>query len=242
MDHIRIGKKSIEYSIKRGKRKKTVAINILPTSQVAVLAPDFVSREKIKIIVAEKAKWIIEKQEYFKNLSTLFPEKDFISGEQILFLGRRYRLKVNEIIKDQFSKPKLQGRRIFVTVKKNIEPERRKETVKNLLIKWYVHEAEKIVARRIKKYSNMIGTVPQGIIIKEQKKRWGSCSAKGVLRFNWKLVMAPMSIIDYIIVHELCHLKVKNHSKEFWGLVSLIIPKYRERKDWLKNNTGIFQL
>jgi len=82
---------------------------------------------------------------------------------------------------------------------------------------------------------------PKEIIIKDQKKRWASCSKDGTLRFNWRISMAPISIVDYIVVHELCHLKVKSHSSDFWKLVSITLPDYQKRRDWLKNNIGIFR-
>jgi predicted metal-dependent hydrolase len=242
LEHINYGTKRIEYSIKRGRRKKTVAINIAPTAQVIVLAPDSLSREKIKRIVKKKARWIFEKQEFFKRLTELFPEKEFVSGEQILYLGRKYRLKIKEVHNECSSIPSLVGRRIFVTINKHLDTEEKKVVIKNALIKWYFSKSAEMIKQRIKRYCKQIDIIPSEIKIKDQKKRWGSCSNNGVLRFNWRIAMAPVSIIDYIVVHELCHLKVKNHSSDFWRLVSLILPDYEKRREWLKNNTPLFSL
>jgi len=242
MEHINYGKRRIEYSIKRNKRKKTLAINIAPTTQVIVLAPDFISMEKIRRIVTKKARWILEKQKYFKKLAMLFPEKEFISGEQILFLGRRYRLKVKEAQMECSSVPKLIGRRIFISVNKHLSPKERKEIIKDALIKWYSSKSTEIIKQRINRYSKIMSVMPQEIKIKDQKKRWGSCSKNGILRFNWRIAIAPISVVDYIVVHELCHLKIKSHSSNFWRLLSLVLPDYQRRRDWLKNNTPIFKL
>ena len=240
MDYINFGTKRIDYTIKRGNRKKTLAINVTLASQVIVLAPNNFSREKIKTIVKKKALWILEKQEHFKRLAMLFPEKELVSGEQILLLGRKYRLKIKE--ENYLSIPKLSGRRLFIYVHSNLAPEDRKEIIKDTLIKWYFEKSSKIIKQRVNRYSKLLNMFPKKVIIKDQKKRWASCSKDGTLRFNWRISMAPVSIIDYIVVHELCHLKIKNHSSDFWKLLSIEMPDYQNRRNWLKNNTTIFRL
>jgi len=240
MDYINFGTKRIDYTIKRGNRKKTLAINVTLASQVIVLAPNNFSREKIKTIVKKKALWILEKQEHFKRLAMLFPEKELVSGEQILLLGRKYRLKIKE--ENYLSIPKLSGRRLFIYVHSNLAPEDRKEIIKDTLIKWYFEKSSKIIKQRVNRYSKLLNLFPKKVIIKDQKKRWASCSKDGTLRFNWRISMAPVSIIDYIVVHELCHLKIKNHSSDFWKLLSIAMPDYQNRRNWLKNNTTIFRL
>lgn len=242
MEYINYGKKRIDYRIKRGKRKKTVAINVAPTAQVVVLVPNFVSRDDIGKIVKKKARWILEKQEFFRALAALYPEKEFISGEQILYLGHKYRLKVKQVGRECPGEPKLAGRRIYISVNKKLGPEDRKKIIKDALINWYFSKSEQIIKSRVNRYSKMLDIKPQDIKIKNQKKRWGSCSSNGILRFNWRVAIAPISIIDYIVVHELSHLKIKNHSPDFWKLVSLALPDYQERRDWLKNNAAIFRL
>ena len=119
MDHITFGNRQIKYTIKRGNRKKTLAINVTPSSQVIVLAPGHLRREEIKPFVEKKARWILAKQEHFKRLAVLFPEREFVSGEQILLLGRRYRLKIVE--EENSGVLKLIGRRICVSIEKNLD-------------------------------------------------------------------------------------------------------------------------
>jgi len=242
MEYINYGRKRIDYKIKRGKRKKTLAINITPAAQVIVLAPEFLSREEIGKIVRKKARWILKKQEFFKALEVLYPKKEFVSGEQILYLGHKYRLKVKESEKQCSGEPELVGRRIYISVAKNLNPESREKTIKDTLINWYFSKAEQIIKSRVNRYSKILNVKPKDIKIKNQKKRWGSCSSNGILRFNWRVAIAPISIIDYIVVHELSHLKIKNHSPDFWRFVSLALPDYQERRNWLKNNTAMFRL
>jgi hypothetical protein len=238
MEKFRFGDREIEYRIKRGKRKKSVAISISDAAQVVVLVPQSLNKEKIQEIVQKKARWILEKQTYFKRLKDLFPEKELISGEQFLFAGRKYRLKVREVEEECAIEPLMQGRRLIIFVNKGLSKEIRKEIIKEKLVKWYFSSASELVAQRLRRYRNMLNIEPAGIIIRNQQKRWGSCSNSGVLRFNWRIAMAPISIIDYVIVHELCHLKEKNHSREFWRQVSLAVPDYQKRRKWLRENSA----
>lgn len=242
MGHINYGKRQIEYSVKYGKRKKTVGINITPTAQVIVLAPKFLSEEKIQQIVKSRSKWIIEKQEYSKKMAQLYPEREFVSGESILFLGRRYRLKILKTQQDDVIKMKFSGRRILITVGEYLSDAQKYEMIKTALIDWYKTKAYEIVQHRIERYSKLLGFEPKKFFIRGQEKRWGSCSKTGILRFNWRIAIAPMSIIDYIVVHELCHLKINNHSADFWKQVSLVVPDYERRRMWLRNNAGVFRL
>jgi predicted metal-dependent hydrolase len=119
-----------------------------------------------------------------------------------------------------------------------LSAEKKKEIIKKRLVNWYFSSASGLAAQRLRRYRNMLNIEPAGIIIRNQQKRWGSCSSTGVLRFNWRIAMAPVSIIDYVIVHELCHLKEKNHSREFWRQVSLAVPDYQKRRKWLKENSA----
>lgn len=242
MGQVAFGKKVIEYSIKKGNRRKTLTISISPTSQVVVLAPHFLNENKIESIVRKKSRWILEKQNYFKRLSEQYPEKEFVSGEQILFLGRKYRLKLKTHGKESLVSPVLLGRRMSIFADGQYGPEDRKQKIRNMLTDWYIDKAKKIVRQRIKRYANLLGADPIGVKIKEQKKQWGSCSKSGVLRFNWKIAMAPISIIDYIVVHELSHLRVENHSADFWRLVSLVLPDFQTRRNWLKNHSAALKI
>lgn len=242
MEQVNYGSRLIEYSIKRSKRKKTLAITISSSAQVIVLAPYFVSKERINRIVQKKIPWIFKKQEYFKQLAELFPEKEYISGEQILFLGRKYRLKIKEGEKKCSSVPKMVGRKIFISTNQNLEPDEKKKFIKDRLLNWYFSIAAQIIKPRVERYSKLMNIIPRGIKIKDHKKRWGSCSTDGILRFNWRIAMAPISIVDYVVVHELCHLKIKNHSADFWRFVSLAMPDYQSRRHWLKNNAMFFRI
>ncbi len=242
MELVQYGQQQITYTIERRKRAKTVAITVTPDSEVVVLAPHHMTIQAIKEMVQKKARWIIEKKKYFLSLVEKFPVKEYVSGEQLLFLGRTYRLKVVEETCIDTEKPQIIGRRIYIAVNKYLETKEKQEIIREKLVKWYFSSAREKIEQRVNRHKKQLGVYPTGIIIKDQKKRWGSCSKNGTLRFNWKTVMAPISVIDYVVVHEMCHLKIKNHSPSYWKLLASVLLNYRKQIDWLKNNAASFKL
>ena len=236
LDKVTVGGKEIEYHTQKGRRRKSITITVSDACHVVVQAPRGLSKGKIHDIVRKKSGWILKKQADFRRLKERYPAKEYISGEQILFLGRKYRLKIIESKDASGSEPVLTGRRIIVRIQQELLMENRKQIIRNALLNWYHSRAAEVLMERAKRYSGMLKLVPVKIIVRNQVKRWGSCSRSGVLRFNWRVALAPVSIVDYVVVHELCHLKEKNHSGEFWRRVSLAIPDYKKRRQWLKDN------
>lgn len=158
--------------------------------------------------------------------------KEYVcEGKVIYFLGKAYPLKIREggngkrvraeRLPDCFL---VQGSRLT------------KERIKAALEDWYIYNARIRFKNRCAHYAPLIGVTYHDIRIKNQKSRWGSCSGQGNLNFNWKLIMAPEEVLDYLVVHELCHRKHMNHSKEFWALVASILPDYKKQERWLRDN------
>jgi predicted metal-dependent hydrolase len=233
MEQIIFGNKKIKFDIKRGRRKKTLGLEVRPDSSVVVLSPYFLDKDKIKTIVLKRASWIVQKQENVRLLNIEQLSREFVSGESFPYLGREYRLKVIRTAGED-SICKLAGGRLYVEINSKLSGQSAARVVRGRLSEWYLKCATDKINDRVYRYSKLIGRVPKRIIIKDQKKRWGSCSHAGVLRFNWRIIMAPISVLDYVIVHELCHLHDQNHSPEFWQRVSSIIPDYKNRREWLK--------
>jgi len=234
MSHIPYGNRKISFEIKRGNRKKTVAIRISPNAVVTVLAPQYLDEEKIRMIVQKRAHWIIERQEQIKKNRNSNSIKQFVSGESFPYLGKYYRLKVMKSTTDSEEKCRLVSGRFLVEINGKSDILSNKSAVKKVLLGWYLDHAEEKIKDRISRLACLIGKWPVSIKIKNQEKRWGSCSRGGIIRFNWKIVMAPISVMDYVIVHELCHLIHPHHSPQFWQKVRSIIPDYKKRREWLK--------
>lgn len=237
MGSITFGQTKIKYEIKRGKRTKTVALLIQPNTSIIVLTPCLLSEEKIRQIVTKRAGWIIRQTEKIRKLRAAFPAKEFVSGESFPYLGRQYRLKVTRTNSLSNSHCKLIVGRFHIEIHDNLKNREASEFVRQKLIEWYMVKAEAKIKERIAKYTELVGKHPQKVIVKDQEKRWGSCSHALSLRFNWKIVMAPLSILDYVIVHELCHMVINNHSDKFLDRLRSIIPDYPKKRKWLKENS-----
>lgn len=212
-------------------RRKSISISVEAPGKVSVVAPMGLSEYETINIVKSKARWIIQKLYEVRDVKTVPINKDFVNGESFLYLGRNYSLQLN--VNTTLKKPvvKLYQGKFMVNT-----PTWDEEVIKKAMESWYRSKAREQIEKRLKFYQPKVGVKPAQVMIKDQKKRWGSCSSKGNLNFNWRLVMAPSPVLDYIIVHELCHLVHLNHSREFWNLVSAILPDYENRKDWLRKN------
>jgi len=212
------------------RNRRTMAIHVSPPNKVLVLSPAGISEDIIRERVRSKGRWILKKLFELKDMDPDNFRKDFKDGETFLFLGIDYNLK---IVKNGRKIPKVFFREskfcletgIFDTFK-----------MKKAMEKWYRKKADRIINDRVELYIDKIGKRPQDIKVKEQNRRWGSCTAKGNLYFNWRIIMAPPGIIDYVVVHEMSHLVYLNHSRNFWQKVESVLPDYKERRKWLKED------
>ncbi|MGM0472377.1 MAG: M48 family metallopeptidase [Bacillota bacterium] len=233
---IEYGTTTIEYEVVRSNRK-TVGLEVSLEEGVKIRAPKKLSQAEVKEVVQNKAHWILKKQDKLGDVKPAPRPKEFLSGEKLSYLGRRYRIKAEISNHVDQVKVKLYQGKFWLMISKGVaEADNRRELIRKEVIQWYRRHADQKIRERVKKYQERIGESPNSIQIKQQKKRWGSCSAKRNLNFNWRLIMAPMSVIDYLVVHELVHLKYPNHSHDFWQLVEAIIPNYKAKQEWLRIN------
>jgi len=218
----------IDFNVQYRSRK-TLSIQIDPSGKVLVIAPKGLSQEVIKEMISSKSKWILKKLEELKEIGYKPKSKRFEDGEAFMYLGKEYPLKVE--IDDNIKKPEIVvlQEKIYIRT-----PADDKNLMRIAMEKWYREMCLVKIIERVEHYKGIIGKEPTKIRVKEQKKRWGSCTSKKHVLFNWRCIMAPIDIVDYIVVHEMCHLIQMNHSKAFWGLVESILPDYKERRDWLK--------
>lgn len=203
------------------KQRKTLAISVLPNNEIEVSAPLKVDNQKIKERLLKRARWISKQIQYFKQFQPRTPNPKYIGGETHLYLGKQYQLKIQN---GKVSGVKLKGRYFVMTLSKNT-----KITPKQIMQKWYRDKAEIKFNQRfnicMKKFKN---TKKPNLVIRELKSRWGSMSKNQRLTLNANLIKAPTECIDYVIVHELCHIKYPNHGQKFFGLLT------EKMKDWEK--------
>lgn len=196
---------------------------------VSIVIPEQLEVDQIYQLLDAKRHWIREKL-ILQREAMPVSAKSFISGEAFSYLGRNYRLKVQ---KGRFAPVKLIQGRLVATLPSGAEEP---YMVRNTLVRWYKSHAEQKLQEKAERYAKIIGVEPKSVGIQTFKSRWGSCTAKGDVVFNWKIIMAPNRICDYVVVHELCHLIHHDHSPKFWKEVARVIPDYGERKEWLKQN------
>lgn len=226
---IQYGTKRIEFTVTY-RRRKTIEIGVEPPDLVSVVAPEGTDDEVLLKYVNSKAKWIVQKLYEIKEIQSQHIDREYVNGEAFMYLGRNYSLLI--IKDDSLKKPitKLyQGKFVITT------PTKDQVKLKASMEEWYRERTLEKVHERIAHYQRYFDVEPTDIKVKEQKKRWASCTSKRELLFNWRCGMAPSWVLDYIVVHEMCHMLQMDHSKEFWLLVERILPDYEKRRAWLKN-------
>ena len=214
--------------IKTFKRIKTINLRIR-NGEVEVLCPYFTSKASIKDLLRRKKEWISIN---LKNSQRIKKKRDHIRNGLIMYKGNYLRIVHKE---DFFQKITLRKKILEIT-SNIIESEKKYD----LIVNWLKCESKKFLTKRIDIISKRVGIKYRSIKIKPYRSRWGSCSIFGEISLNWKLIMLPVSVIDYVIVHELAHVIFPNHSNDFWNLVRNKDPNYNIKNEWLKKNGLIF--
>lgn len=218
-------------------RRKTIALIIERDGSLVVRAPLRVSDKAILRMIEQKKDWIRAKQAQVKARYPAYAPKEYANGEEFWYLGKTYPLEIINARSPTLSLDGSLHREGSFKLSSHGLP-KAPLVFKN----WYRRQAAKILPERSQWWASRHGFTYQKIRISSALTRWGSCSSKGTLSFTWRLVMAPIAVIDYVVVHELVHLQVKNHSKEFWGRVELIMPDYKQKIKWLKENGHLLRL
>lgn len=214
--------------VERTSRRKTASIKV-EEGEVIIVVPKLLERDKIDKLLASKHQWIVEKIAQYQTASPA-TMREYVSGESLPYLGRNYRLKV---LKGDLAPTKLLNGRITVTVP---DPSTQTHYIRRALTNWYKRHADKKIREKVRRYESLVGVETGVVRTKEFKSRWGSCTPYGDLEFNWVIVMAPNRVVDYVVVHELCHLIHHDHSPQFWKEVERVMPDYKEHKEWLRGN------
>jgi hypothetical protein len=224
----------LDYELIRSRRRRrTISLQIKEGGRVVIRAPFHTPKWEIERIVEGKQSWIVEKLSV-KEKQAKEAEKTFLPGEKFLYLGEWYPL---EICEPHYKKSPLRLSFGHFILHKNCM-----EKARNLFVDWYKKEAREKIADRISYYGHRVHLFPKGIKITSAKSRWGSCSRDNRLSFSWRIIMASLAVIDYILVHELVHIREKNHSAKFWTTLESILPDYRRHRLWLRENGHLLEL
>lgn len=212
-----------QHQIIRSKRK-TLALIVKPDGSVLVRAPMRTSGAVIEEFVRKNTPWIERKKA--EALAALPPPtRQYVSGEPFPFLGTYYPLEVVE------------GQRELLQLKGNFKlAASHQHTADAVFARWYREQARQVLTTRVELFARQHGFQYKGIRITSARTRWGSCSASGSLSFSWRLIQAPLPVVDYVILHELVHTQIHNHSRKFWQKVNALMPDYHEHRRWLREH------
>lgn len=231
METLIIKDQTIPYEERRSVRYRRITLSILE-DRVRISAPINVSAKQLRDLLRVKQEWILK--HWLAKLEKQKPSVRYIDGEQFLYLGKavelkiiRYRLKRIQVF--------LEGQVLVVNLPQDLPDQDYELNVKTALKTWYKVQARKVLQEKLDKQAKKMQVIYHAFRLKEQKTSWGSCSSKGNLNLNWRIIMAPDPAIDYIIIHELAHLTFLNHSKQFWQKVAEFMPDYAEWKKWFKD-------
>ena len=211
--------------------RRTIALEIQSDGCVIIRAPKHIHHSYIQKLLNEKQDWILEKQKIIAERQTKVLSKQYVQDEDFYYLGKKYKLD----IVDNYSKTIEfnNGFKVFA---------QDKESVKILILSWYKKQAKKIIPSSVFQIAESNNLTFNNVKITSAEKRWGSCTSKKTLNFSWRIIMLPAEIIEYIIIHELAHLKELNHSRSFWREVEYMMSDYKQKNRWLKNNSYKFKL
>jgi len=222
----------LTYIIQRSTKRRKLTITVERDRSVIVHAPEGISDEKINQVVESKRQWIYEKighPQKYQNPPHA-PGKELVSGESAFYLGRQYRI---EVVKTGLGEIKFAQRFLIPPT----QVAKRKEALRE----WYIGKAKEKIVPRVKQHAIQLGVDVAEVKIVDNRYRWGSCTMNNNVNFNWRLIKAPMFVVDYVIVHELAHLIEANHTPRFWNIVRAQSPTIDKAKAWLKEHGQLLE-
>lgn len=229
-ESIQFGSTTINFKILYGQRKN-LRLSVNPDQKIVVDAPEEKELAEIIKFIKKRASWIIKQKDYFERFQPVQPPRKYLNGETHQYLGKQYRLK---IISSKPESVKLKGGYFYVFT----DTPQDTGKIKELLDFWYHEHAKKLFKDRLKSCYEIIKykgiPFPKELVIKKMQKRWGSCLPSERIILNIELIKTPVSCIDCVIIHELCHLKYPNHNKDFYKLLEIIVPDWKQRKERLE--------
>lgn len=225
---------TIPYELINNEKSKSIRISI-GIEGMKVSKPKRVKLEQVEELLSLKANWIYKHYIQFEQIKTNKYKRQWQSEEKVLYKGIEHSAKIHEY-NGKKARLEFGANNFEIFVNNTLSSEEKKESIEDAFKKWFIKMAKEAIGERLEFYCNKIGLSYNKFKIKEQKTRWGSCSKQKNLNLNWKLIMAPPWVADYVVLHEVCHLKYLNHSKDYWNMVSLYMPEYKKAQQWLKKN------
>lgn len=215
----------LQFEVRWSDQRKTLGLTVDREGELVISAPRGCEESALESFVREKRFWLYTKLAEKEELKAASEKKQFVTGEGFAYLGRSYRLL---LVDDQDTPLKLERGRFHL---------RRRNTGdgRETFVSWYTSHAKPWIENRVGRFASRMGVSPAGILVQELGFRWGSCGRTGVLHFHWSTILLPSPIVEYVVVHELAHLRHPTHTPEFWLMVERVLPDHVERRSRLAN-------
>ena len=226
---------SVSYSVRASQRAKRISVRYSLSAGLEVVYPPGVRQPDPVALLQERSAWILSAIEKFRNANAEMPLRDYREGEDFLFRGASFRLQLTTTRSRRPISARLTDRHLVVALPDSA-PSATCAEIRQAIERFYRAQAQDYLPKRVKELAGSHGFNYARVRIKNQKTRWGSCSAKRNINLNMRLMMAPDAAIDYVIIHELCHLRELNHSPAFWAFVELYCPEFRHWRAWFKRH------
>lgn len=227
-DEITLSDRVVPYTVKRSQRAKNVRLGVREEKGLEVVIPANYPLENIPDLLGQKESWILDKLDLMEKNSAQKKAAQTDAVSIIRYLGKEYRVVV---ILDHSApiRVELKEDKAFFTL-----PQNREELLRQVMDAWYRWAAKSLFEERVRFWSERMHVSCNTVFVRNQKTRWGSCSRRQNLSLNMRIIMAPLEVVDYVVIHELAHLKEMNHSKKFWQAVEEFCPDYKRLRSWLK--------
>jgi len=231
---VQFGGTRIDYAIRRSQRRRTVSIVVEPHEGVVLTSPAGTPIERLDRLVHVKAPWIVQRLRRQSALPPPLPAREFASGETFLYLGRQYRLRVDADDSAGVGPLALKAGWMHVRLPQGLPVEHHPNYARASLIDWYRRRAGERLPEMADGWARRLGCDLRDVLVREQKKRWASCDVGGTLRVNWRVIQAPRSCVEYVLVHELVHFTHRDHSSAFWRALGRVMADYERRRAALR--------
>ena len=212
-------------------KRKTIALIVTTDARLIVRAPLSTPKKYIDSLIEKKSGWIIRKQQEIARRNESLAHKLYENGKDFMLLGSTCRLEYSGQVSS-----------VVLECSKMILPIDQKNDTTKLIREYYLKTARRIFRERVEHYACLTGIKYKSIRVSTATRRWGSCGVNGSLNFAWRLVMAPLRVVDSVVVHELAHIEFRNHSKEFWARVRMIMPDYDQQRKWLEEHQRLLEV
>lgn len=236
---VQFGRAVIPFEVRRSVRRRQVSLVVEAGRRgVLVLAPADTPLKRIATVVRQRGAWAVAKLRLVEAATRLRRTREFVSGEGFTYLGRSFRLAVNEVDAKRVGPVRLVRGWLEVRVPRGLDDGARRRTVRKAVVAWYRQRAFSRLPARLERFTRALALPRPQLLLRDQARRWGSCNATGEVRINWRILQAPMVLVDYVLAHEATHLKHRNHTRAYWTELARLIPDVDARRADLRRRGG----